>query len=108
MECRDAEKLVLKFIQGNCSKEEARQLVSHIRTCESCWEEISIQFLLEEGLHRLEAGESFDLNQELNARVEEVEKSNRYQFNIKVFGITLFYVLIIILVLILIWFLWPR
>lgn len=69
MNCKEIEKLIPKFIKNECTPKEEAMLLEHIKSCPECKEELTIQFLLSEGLNRLEAGESFDLNKELEKRL---------------------------------------
>lgn len=77
MECKEVEKLIPKFIKKECSQQEEEKLIEHIRTCVECKEELTIHFLLEEGLNRLESGESFDLNAELEKRLAAREQERQ-------------------------------
>lgn len=79
MNCKDIEKLIPKFVKNECTPKEEAMLLEHIKECPECKEELTIQFLLEEGLSRLEAGESFDLKVELEKRLvaREQEKKPR-------------------------------
>lgn len=70
MDCKNIEKLIPKFIKNECTLKEEEIFLEHIKGCPECKEELTIQFLLEEGLNRLEDGESFDLNAELEKRLE--------------------------------------
>ncbi len=74
-EVRDrATKMIPSFIADELSFRELEQFMEHIDECESCKEELSIQFLVEVGLNSLEAGNTFDLQQELNIALEEAAK----------------------------------
>lgn len=77
MNCKEYEKLIPLFIKNECPPKEEAMLLEHIKTCQVCKEELTIQFLLEEGLNRLEAGESFDLNAELEKRLLAREQEKR-------------------------------
>ncbi len=66
--------MIPSFIGDEISYEELERFMKHIEECESCREELSIQFLVEVGLNSLEAGDTFDLQQELNIALEEAEK----------------------------------
>lgn len=57
--------------------EELRDFIEHIESCDACKEELTIEFLVDEGVKRLETGNVFDLNKELNLRVEEANKDLR-------------------------------
>ena len=77
IDCKEIEKLIPGFIKNECTRDEELLLLEHIRKCPICKEELTIQFLLEEGLNRLEAGESFDLNKELEKRLSAREEENK-------------------------------
>lgn len=79
MNCKEIEKLIPKFIKNECTQAEEEMLLAHIKTCPDCKEELTIQFLLDEGLNRLEAGESFDLNAELEKRLAAREQEKKMQ-----------------------------
>lgn len=74
LQCLKATKMIPAFIADELSHRELEQFMEHIEECESCREELSIQFLVEVGLNSLEAGNTFDLQQELNLALEEAEK----------------------------------
>lgn len=74
LQCLQATKMIPAFIADDLSYEELERFMEHIEECENCREELSIQFLVEVGLNSLEAGNTFDLQQELNIALEEVEK----------------------------------
>ncbi|NLL79814.1 MAG: zf-HC2 domain-containing protein [Clostridiales bacterium] len=74
MECREAERLVGKFIDDEMDSVELSDFLEHVEHCGSCMEELSIQFLVEEGMHRLEEGNTFDLQNELLSRLDAARK----------------------------------
>lgn len=74
LQCHQVAKMIPPFIADEISYEELERFMEHIEECESCREELSIQFLVEVGLNSLEAGNVFDLQQELNIALEEAEK----------------------------------
>ena len=71
MDCKNIEKLIPKFLKDECTPKEEALILAHIKECVECKEELTIEFLLAEGLNRLESGESFDLNAELEKRLKE-------------------------------------
>lgn len=74
MECKEAEKLIRKFNDDELEYKESVQFMEHIRECENCKEELAIQFLVAEGMANLEEGVAFDLQGELERRIEKEEK----------------------------------
>lgn len=84
MNCKEIEKMIPRFIQKECTPKEEELMMEHIAHCPECKEELTIQFLLKEGVNRLENGESFDLNAELEKRLAEhkgTKKKRRFGFD---------------------------
>lgn len=61
MDCKDEEKMIPVFLQDELDIKVLNQFIEHIDGCPECMEELSIQFLVAEGLERLEAGNNFNL-----------------------------------------------
>ena len=81
LQCLKATKMIPAFIADELSHRELEQFMEHIEECENCREELSIQFLVEVGLNSLEAGNTFDLQEELNTALEEARKKVKiYRF----------------------------
>ncbi len=81
LQCLQATKMIPSFIVGELSYRELEQFMEHMEECESCKEELSIQFLVEVGLNSLEAGNTFDLQEELDGAMEEAAgKVRLYHF----------------------------
>ena len=81
LQCMQATKMIPAFITGELSYKELEQFMGHLEECENCREELSIQFLVDVGLNSLEAGNTFDLQEELHEALEEAEgKVQLYRF----------------------------
>ena len=78
--------------------------MEHISGCKDCREELSIQFLVQEGMARLEDGESFDLHQELERILEEARKRMRMRqlLHLFVYAMEILAILAIIAVIVVI------
>lgn len=70
MKCKEAEKLIVPFISEEIETRDLEEFLIHIEECEQCREELSIQYLVAEGLQRLEEGSTFDLQSELENRLD--------------------------------------
>lgn len=70
MTCREAENMIPLFLEDNLDTDDLRGFLDHMEHCVECREELTIQYLVSEGLHRLEKGSVFDLNRELKARID--------------------------------------
>ena len=77
MDCREFEKWIPDFIGRKMDYLTLKAFRKHMRECKNCKEELTIKFLIDEGLVRLEEGNTFDLNLELRKRIYEAEKKIR-------------------------------
>ena len=77
MDCKEFERLIPDFVSDKLDYQTLKRFHSHMESCESCREELTIQFLVIEGIQRLEDGKAFDLKKELEQRVEESRKRIR-------------------------------
>lgn len=85
MDCKEFEKLIPDFIQQKLEYLDLKRFCGHVRECAECKEELVIQFLVSEGMARLEEGDAFDLNRELDKRLAEAERRiqrNRVVLNV--------------------------
>lgn len=71
MTCKEVEKMIPLFLADDLDTDDLREFLEHTEQCEECREELSIQFLVLVGLSRLEAGNVFDLKNELDFRMDE-------------------------------------
>lgn len=71
LDCKEYEKLIPDFLNDNLDSVELEKFISHIESCPECMEELSIQFLITEGMLRLEEGSNFELAKELGVLIEE-------------------------------------
>lgn len=77
MDCKQFEKWIPQYIDGTMDYPTLKEFQAHMDTCNSCMEDLSISFLVTDGLHRLEAGDAFDLQRELNAKLSENRRKLR-------------------------------
>lgn len=78
MTCKEFEKLIPAFLERKLDFLTLRQFVGHMETCADCHEELVIQFLVTEGMQRLEEGDAFDLQSELEERMEEAKSRVKF------------------------------
>jgi len=69
LNCKQVEKMIPFFIRDDMDNRTKQKFLDHIGSCPSCKEELSIQYLVTEGMQRLENGDTFDLNRELRTRI---------------------------------------
>ena len=53
MDCREAGKLVNAYIDGSISDAELEQFIAHVRSCQSCMEELETYFTVDYALQAL-------------------------------------------------------
>lgn len=105
MTCKEVEKWIPLFLKDDLDTDDLREFVEHIDKCEECSEELSIQFLVQEGMARLEAGNVFDLQNELKHRMDVAQHTLKRRESLKwllvlLDGFVLVEIVIIIILLI--------
>lgn len=91
MECKEFEKRILDFIKRKMDYITLKSFAEHMEKCPKCKDELTIQFLIEEGLVRLEEGSAFDLNRELRIRMMEAKRKIHRHDRAISFGVVLEY-----------------
>lgn len=81
MNCKEVEKMIPLFLEDDLDTEDLRGFLEHIEKCKECKEELSIQFLVSEGLARLESGNAFNLQHELKVQTENAEHNLKTREN---------------------------
>lgn len=105
MTCKEFEKLIPDFLNHKMDFLTLNKFSEHMRTCEDCHEELVIQFLVTEGMQRLEEGDAFDLQKELDRRLEEAEHRVRFHSLFLNIGRVLKVITILAVILFVIWIL---
>lgn len=73
MDCKETEKKIPSFLCDELDGSRLEEFIDHVESCPECKEELSIQFLVTEGLERLEKGNNFNLQEELYMKLEGAE-----------------------------------
>lgn len=73
MNCKETEKMIPVFLRDDLDNRALERFIDHIKGCPECTEELSIQFLVSEGLERLETGNNFNLQNALEGRIRAAE-----------------------------------
>lgn len=56
LNCREAEKMVMPFIDGHLDEKELEAFLKHIHSCPACKEELEIYYTVSLGLRQLDSG----------------------------------------------------
>lgn len=104
MDCKETNKMIPGFLSQELNSRELKGFMEHISVCEECKEELSIQFLIQEGMASLEDGTTFDLQNELDRLLEDAAKKMRLRkwFHCFVYGIEIVAIITIITIIILV------
>lgn len=105
MDCKEFERLIPDFIEDRLDYPTLKQFCEHMDCCGECKEELVIQFLVTEGIQRLEDGSAFDLQKELNARLEDAKRKIRVHGGFMRFGLIMEIVAVCLLAGIVLWIL---
>ena len=103
MDCKEFERLIPDFIDRRMDYATLVKFNKHIESCEACKEELVIQFLVTEGIQRLEEGGTFDLQKELDLRLFETKKKIRFHSKFLRIGIVFEIVAVCLLIGIVLW-----
>lgn len=105
IDCKKFEKLIPAFIARNMDYPTLKSFIGHMEQCADCREELVIQFLVSEGIQRLEDGNAFDLQAELNQRLEEAEQKIRFHGGFMSLGLGMEILAVCFLAALVIWIL---
>lgn len=103
MDCKEFERRIPDFINNKMDFMTLNQFEEHMQHCDNCKEELVIQFLVTEGMQRLEEGDSFDLQNELDQRLEEAQRKVRFHNGFLYAGAVLEILTMMIIAFIILW-----
>ncbi len=103
MDCKEFEKRIPDFIARKLDYPSLKRFSEHMEECANCKEELVIQFLVTEGIQRLEDGDAFDLQSELEQRLGEARRKLRFNSRVMRIGVALEILAAVMLIGIVIW-----
>ena len=79
MTCKEAQNLVMDYINRNLGEKKLESFLKHIRECKECYEELEIYYMIHFAIQRLDSDEhaSYDIKHMLEEDLKEAEKSIR-------------------------------
>lgn len=104
MDCKEVQRNITAFLEEELHGKSAETFLDHISQCTECKEELSIQYLVREGMVRLEEGGSFDLSKDLDIMIEQSYKSIKKQrlAAIAIYSMEFFAILAVVFILVLV------
>lgn len=82
--CKEAEKMVIHYIEGQLCDHDLRKFISHIQECSECREELETYYIVYKGLMQLDEKEELPMNI-IEALNEELEISDNHLKNMSLF-----------------------
>lgn len=82
--CEDIQRNIPAFIGGNMESKDTLSFIRHIRTCKTCMEELSVEYLVLVGVKRLDSASAFNLNKELDDLLTRNENRAKRKRNVSV------------------------
>ena len=103
--CKEFEKMIPDFIAQKMDYPTMKGFISHMEQCRDCKEELSIQFLVIEGIQRLEDGNAFDLQAELEQRLLAARQKIKFHNAFMSLGFAMEIIAVCLLAGIIVWIL---
>lgn len=69
MDCKEARRCIHLFLKDELDENTEFRFVEHVHSCRECMEELTIEYLLSEGINRLESADDIDVRSELEDRL---------------------------------------
>lgn len=104
MDCKEFGSLIPDYLKDRLGELQLSEFLNHYDECEDCRDELRIQYLIYEGLERLESGDTFDVDKDLRDTMEQQRKRIRSRYGLEKTAIaseilTVAYFLIVITVI---------
>lgn len=80
MDCKEFRSLIRTFLDDSLDEFRLAEFLDHYDECEDCRDELRIQYLIYEGLERLESGDTFDVDRDL-ADLMELQRKRLHTRN---------------------------
>lgn len=99
IDCKTCEKLIPLYLESILPMEDMGVVISHIKNCSSCKEELTIQYFVTEGLQQVEESDNYDLISELKIKLASSEKAYKRYKNMRKAAVAFLIVLFIIVII---------
>ncbi len=79
MTCKEAQNLVMDYINRGLEEKKLESFLKHIRECRECYEELEIYYMIHFAIQRLDSDEyaSYDIKHMLEEDLKEAERRVR-------------------------------
>ena len=84
MTCREAEKMVIPYIHDELTIDELDEFLEHVDVCDSCMEELEINYMVDVGLKKLDEDDATydiigDLVRKMESSAWEISRYTAFQ-----------------------------
>ena len=69
MNCKETQHCIHLFLKDELDRDTEQKFVEHVHSCSECMEELTIEYLLLEGISRLENADDIDVQSELEDKL---------------------------------------
>ena len=83
MDCKETQRCIALFLKDELDNETALSFAEHVYACQECMEELTIEYLLLEGINRLENADDIDVKSELEEKLNRIITRKRIYGRIK-------------------------
>ena len=88
MNCKEAQRLLVPYINGEMEEKEEEQFVKHVRRCKECYEELGVYATVFAGIRQLNgAEEEIDYRTLVEDSLETSEEDMRDEYFLKTYTI---------------------
>ena len=83
MDCKETQRCIALFRKDELYNDTAFSFAEHVYACKECMEELTIEYLLVEGMNRLENADDIDVKSELEEKLNRIITRRRIYGRIK-------------------------
>lgn len=83
MNCIETQRCIHLFLKNELDEKTQKDFVKHVHCCNECMEELTIEYLLFEGIKRLENADDFDIKKELDEKLNITNKHKKSYAQLK-------------------------
>ena len=83
MDCKETRRCIHLFLKNELDEDTEFQFVENAHSCTECMEELTIEYLLLEGINRLENADDIDVQSELEDRLNRAINRKRVYKQLK-------------------------
>ena len=81
MDCIETHKKIKAFMDNKMDSRETLDFIQHVQGCKDCMDELSIEYLVVQGLKQLDSdsSEAFNLDEELKDELDMKQKNAKFR-----------------------------